>query len=259
MNKKIIFSFCSFLLVLTMLNLASGEITFWQNTRINQNDLSVTDAGYYQFYDDIETLRDTAFLDIKKALYQGRTIDIFLSANIEAMPYNTTNYIINYCEFNITHSKAEYDNEGNLLNMTDIIYGYVYNSTPVNTTEILITMKNRDSLVYGLSCYYNDSAYLFDESILFGRVATYFPAHKCNDCTQYSLEELSNEIERADEITEKELSIYNLMQEIVNFNFKIWLYVAWIVKIGFLILGVSLIFLGIYWMYQFIKDIERRI
>lgn len=241
---------------------ASAEMVLWSSVSIDTNTNSVNHHSYYQYYDDIEELSrgGQLLVDLKRSLYAGRTNDVLAWAIIEPMPYVTANYTIDYCVFNATHTKTDYDNSGNLIGVNETTYGYIYSSTGItNTTEILFKMKNRDSLIVDTRCFYNTSGYLYDESILFGRNGVYVPANKCNDCEEFSLEELSNEIERTEQKTAKEIAIYNNVQSLVTFNFSVWLYASWIVKIGLLLLAISLIFLSIYSLYQFVKDIERRI
>jgi hypothetical protein len=261
MKNKFKFTFAILFLAVLLSTNVFGEMTLWSSVSIDTNANSVNHHSYYQYYDDIEELSrgGQLIVDLKRSLYAGRTNDVIVRAIIEPMPYNLTNYTIDYCEFNATHTMTDYDNDGNLIGVNETTYGYTYSSTPANTTEILFKMKNRDSLVVDTRCYYNNSNYLYDENILFARNGIYLPANKCNDCEEFSLEELSNEIERTEQKTEKEIAIYNNVQSIISFNFSIWLFVSWIIKIGLLLLGISLIFMAIYYLYQFVKDIEARI
>lgn len=262
MRKQLMLMLIMFSLVTLFSISVSGEMTLWSNVIIDDNTDSVSQHSYYQYYDDIEALTtlDSALLDLKRSLLSGRTNDVYLWAIIEKMPYNTTNYTINYCEYNITHTQTDYDSNGNLIQINESTYGFVYSSLPsANTTYLFFRLKNRDSLVSDIRCYYNDSNYLYDENILFGRGGIYLPANKCGDCEEYTLEELSNEIDRTDEIIEQETSIYNIIQSVIDFNFTLWLIAYWLAIILFVMAGVTLIFGAMYYVYRLIKDIEENI
>jgi hypothetical protein len=92
-----------------------------------------------------------------------------------------------------------------------------------------------------------------------GRVDTFFGSYACEDCEEYSLEELSNQIDRAEEITEDELEIYDIIQQIVSLNFRLWLIASWLTKIFFLLFTIGLIFAGVYYVYRFLNDIANKI
>lgn len=260
MNKKILVGMIAFCLLLSI-SLASAEVYFWNEVKIRNDSNSVSHYGYFQFYDDIEALTglDQILLDLKKTLYAGRHVDLILRGIVENMPFDTGNYTVDYCEWNITHIQMEYDNEGNLISSTEVLHEFIYITNVTNETTIHLELKNRDSLIYDLRCYYNDSNFLYDESILFGRVATFYQANKCNDCKEFTIEELSNEIERTDEILIEELTIYGVIQNVVGFNFQIWLIISWFIKILFLLVAVGLIFMSVYYFYRFLKDVESRI
>lgn len=261
MKNQLTFALAVLFLVALFSLSVNAEMTLWSNVIIDEDSSTVAHHSYYQYYDDIEELSRAGqlFVDLKRSLYAGRTNDVILWAIIENMSYDTGNYTVNYCEYNVTHIKTDYDNDGNLINTTSIDYGFVYSGTPTNTTYLFFQMKNRDSLITDLRCYYNDSDYLYDESILFARGGIYLPANKCNDCEEYTLEELSNAIERTDEIIADETGIYNTIQTLIGFIFQLWLAVFWLIKLVLLLTGVTLIFAGVYYLFLFLRDIERSI
>lgn len=260
--KKLTFALAIISLVTLMALSVNAEMYLWNEVKIREDVGAVSQYGYFQFYDDIEAISnlDQVLLDLKRSLYAGRTVDLTLYGVVEHMPYNTTNYTIDYCEFNVTHLKTNYDNEGNLISTNETTYGWLYTSNPTaNITTVYLELRNRDSVTYDMRCYYNDTDYLYDESILFGSVTTYLPANKCNDCEEYTLEELSNEIERTDDIIEEETAIYRIVQTLFDFDFQIWLIVSWLVKILAVVVAISLAFYGVYHLFLFLRDIEGQI
>lgn len=251
-----------FLAVLLSVSVKS-EMVSWSSVAIHENTNSVSHHSYYQYYDDIEELSrgGQLIVDLKRSLLSGRTNNVIVWANIEPMPYVTANYTISYCEMNVSWMKTDYDNDGNLISTNETILGFTYSGGGINTTELYFELKNRDSLVTDVQCYYNTTnpTYLYDESVLFGRSGIYIPANKCNDCEEFTLEQLSNEIERQDQIIAEETSIYVIIQKVIDFNFQIWLILSWLVKLLLLIVAVFLVFYAIYYLYVFLKDIHDKI
>jgi hypothetical protein len=94
---------------------------------------------------------------------------------------------------------------------------------------------------------------------LVGQFDVFLPSYECKGCEEYTLEELSNQIEKNEEITLNELTIYENIQKAVDWNFTIWLIISWIIKIGFIIIAVGLIFVSVYYFYQFLQDIARNV
>jgi hypothetical protein len=177
------------------------------------------------------------------------------------MPFVLANYTIDYCEFNVSRTITNYDNDGNLISVNETTYGYTYAGGGFNKTYLYFELKNRDSLVTDVQCYYNttDPSLLHSENILFGRSGIYIPANKCNDCEEFSLEELSNEIGRTDEIIQEETEIYEIIQKIIDYNYRIWLIVSWLIKLLLVIAGIFLIFSALFYLYHFLKDIHDKI
>jgi len=265
MKNKLLFIGLAFIFLILLCNLGKSEMTSWSSVSVHEETNSVTHHSYYQYYDDIEELSrgGQLFIDIKRTLLSGRTNNVIVWAIIEPMPYVAPNFTITHCDFNITWTKTDYDSDGNLISSNETKLGYTYSSGGTNTTELYFKLKNRDSLVTDVECYYNttdpDLLYGYPDDILFGRSGIYLPANKCNDCQEYTLEELSNEIERTDEIIQEETAIYEVIQKIIEYDFKLWLIASWLVKLLLVVGGIFLVFYGIYYLYLFLKDIHDKI
>lgn len=243
-----------FALILIMINLIfcikliNAEMYFWENIIIDNSTSTVTQHGYYQFQDSSNSF-----------IGRNKNIEIVLWYTVEALPKSLYIGSVDWCNFTISHIKNEYDKEGNFLNYTTNIYNYYFTNSSLNSSQLTFYLKDRDSLVNDMVCHYTNIDELYVDNALIGRYGTYFPAFECDDCGDYTIEQLSNEIEKIDKTTQNQISIYEKIQNLIYMNFQIWLILVWLVKLGFIIAGIGLIFLGIYWFYLFIKDIEQRI
>jgi hypothetical protein len=258
-NKLLTLMIAGFFLMIFMLNFVSSEVYLYNNVeKVNSTGIVVYSAFYF--------LDDTS----SRGFARGQDIPVYFNYVVEPLPLNLSNShgVVDWCNFTITHAHNIYGTTfvafqgffgGELLNTTIETQSYYFDNNSLNSGAILINMRDKDSISAKMKCHYSDSNYLYDESILAGRFTTFMPSYECEGCTQYTLQDLSNQVEQQDNITANELAIYNNIQTAVSWNFQIWLIVSWILKIGFIFLGIALIFLGAYWFYLFLQNIARQI
>lgn len=255
MNYKLLLLTGIFILLVSPL--INSEIYLWENQiKDSSNDL-VRDHLYYQF-------KDTSL----KGIGYSRDTPVYLTYVIEALPYNLTGYggEVDWCNLTIKHLKNTYGTNfvfgegfvvGELLNSTTEIQNIYFTTGGLNTSTIEINMRNDDTILADIDCHYTNSSTLYVENALIGRWTTYIPAFECAGCTQYSLEELSQQVENQQNITNNELEIYNKIQTAVNWNFQIWLILSWILKVVFVLVGVFLIFGAGYYFYKLLTNLGR--
>jgi len=120
-------------------------------------------------------------------------------------------------------------------------------------------MKNLDYVTTNFECFYNNSDYLFVESIYGGHMSVFAPAFSCEGCDDFTFEELTQKNEEFIIRLNEQLKIYKIIQQIIAINFSLWLIASWIFKISAVIVGVGLIFAGAFWFYLFVKKMGDRI
>lgn len=258
-NKLITLIITGFFLMIIMLNYVHAEMYFWNGVeKINSTGIVVYSAFY--FFDDTSS----------RGIGKQKDVPVYFYYVVEPLPLNLSGShgAVDWCNFTIVHYHNIYGTTfiawqgffgGELLNTTIETQSYYFDNASLSADAILINMRDKDSVSAKMRCHYTDSNYLYDENILAGRFTTFMPSFECAGCTQYTIEDLSNQIEQQDNITANELSIYQNIQTAVDWNFRIWLYASWVIKIGFILVGIALIFIGVYWFYLFLQNIARRI
>jgi hypothetical protein len=258
MKFKNKFLVISLFLCVFIMPLISGEVYLWTDIKIDDSANTVTQHAYYQLEDSSAS-----------GITRHKDTEVVIWYVVEALQKNLTNSYVDWCNLSTIFIHNEYGTDfvafegfsgGELLNTTIIKESYYFENTGVvNTSQLSYLLRDRDSLTVDMKCHYNDSNYLYEENILVGRFDTFFSAFECAGCEDYTIEQLSEETERNQEITEKQLETYSLIQSVLEKNFLLWLYASWIVKIAFLIIAVTLIFLMILHLYEFFKDIGSKI
>ena len=240
------------ILILLVSPLISSEMSLW-NSVIKDTDNSLVKQHLYYWFDDTSA----------NGVGRSKVIPIYLLYNVQALPFNLTGGEVDWCNLTISHFVNEYvENNG--------LYSYVVNHTHTDVSSyyfdsgadsdmLEFDMKANDVLIADMTCHYTDVNYLYEQNLLIGSITTYTPSFECKGCTQYTLEELSNQIAQQENITQNELAVYTSIQSGVNWNFEIWLIISWIVKIGFIVVGLFLIFAGAYYLYKFLENLGREI
>ena len=242
-----------------LIGLANAEMSLWKTqlmnglsngTSFNPNyNSTVQDHIFFQF-------DDTSLQDVGR----NKPIPMTIEYQIFSLPYSLTGFggEVDWCSLITRHFKNIYDSDNNRINTT-IEYQNLNFSTNASVDRgfLYFEMRSDDTISGDVYCHYTNVSTLYLDNILVGRFSTTFlPSFECEGCSQYSLEELSNEVERSDEIFSEQTQMYNTIQRIVVMNFKVWLILKWLIAIAFLFVCVGLIFYSVYYYYQFIKKLE---
>jgi hypothetical protein len=238
-----------FLLLLGMILLsyfAQGELYLWNTvSKDYANDL----VKYHAFY----TFEDTSASGIGKS----REIPIDFLVTTENLPFSVGGVVnIDWCNFTLVHYKSVYDNDGNLINTSKETESRYYTSG-VNSETITINAKARDRIIADMSCHYDDGDYLYYENVLGGRFTTFTGSYECSGCTEFTLEELTNQINNLENISNQEIQIYENVQKVVDYDFQVWLVLSWVVKIAFIFIAIFLIISSIRYFYNFVTEMGR--
>jgi hypothetical protein len=251
-NKLLMFVMSAILLLTIMSNFVSAEVYLWNNVIVDTNSSLVKYHAFYWF-DDTSA----------KGVGTNKDVPVTLWYVVEALPYmNLSAGEVDWCNFSITHFENIYGTlvaTGQLLNTTTDTQSYYFANSSLSDGKITINMKSRDNMIADMTCHYTDSSSLYQDNALIGRFATFMPSFECAGCTQYTLEEQSNAIEKSDEITANELSIYDKIQTFIGWNYQVWLIMSWVIKIAFIFLAVLLIFGIVYYFYIFLVNLAKEI
>lgn len=245
------------LLMAIMPTFVSSEIYLW-NSVVKDNVTSVVKYHAFYFFDDTSA----------KGIGKQKDVPLTLMYQVQSLPLTLdSGNQIDWCNLTISHYHNIYGTTfiawqgflgGELLNTTTTTQNLYFNSGS-SSDKITINMRDKDYLTATFTCHYTNNTNLYEKNILAGNFATYMPSFECEGCSQYSLEELSQQTEKQSEITTNELAIYDKIQIAIDWNFQIWLILSWILKIAFIFVGIGLIFASVYYFYIFFKKLGEAI
>ena len=237
--------------VLFIIPFVSGEVYLWNSVSKDYSKNTVRETASYWFSDTSEN-----------GIGRNKNINILLWSEVEQLPFNFSGVYpvsVDWCNYTIVHDINVYDTDGNLINMSSETTILNFQNQPFNSTQLTFQLRSRDSLRVIMECHYTDPTYLYVENILVGRFYTYFPSFECDGCEEYTLEEITHQTEIQEQITESQLSVYNKIQKVVEWNWGIWLILGWIIRIVFIFIALILLFSGIYYFYKLFDNIAKEI
>lgn len=239
---------------LCLIPMVHAEISLWDYTGIKSNESIVYYHAFYSIDDTSNALLTTT-----------KPIDLFLRYTVEPLPYNLTaiypqypNAYVDWCNFTIAVSNNQFDpTTKNIINTTTTNYNYFFENTGLSFGTLQYQLRNKDSIVATMACHYTNPSTLFLENALFGRFSTYFPAFECTQCGEHDFEELTHANDNIEQRLTNETQIYTNIQNIVKINYQLWFYIIWFLKIALVLFSVSLIFIGVYYIYKFMTEVSK--
>lgn len=234
-------------LLMAVLNSVSSEIYLFNDVSVS-NITNTTDFhAFYKLIDTSDGFR-----------WRNKGVLVEFDYLTQALPFVLVSGSVDWCNLTFVHYANDYDNDGNYIGTNTSIVNYYFTNGSNSGTE-KFNLKDADEVSADMICHYTNQSEIYIDNILAGSLTTYIPSYECKGCTEFTLEELSNEIERSDEITESELKIYDISETIISFNYRLWLYGSWIIRLFLLIGAIGLIFSAVYYIYKFLVDIKNRI
>ena len=245
MKYKLITFALAFLL---LLNLSSAVVSFYQETIFLPTDMHITRTansvfwieGQYEGVRDIITSNDMLEVEIDYSMYPKT----WNEAN--------TNNIINNCTFTI-------DYFANQLNQSYVFYEETINSSDADVMgkKYFVRIPQKDGINVFMDCYFQNSS---------GRILSTptelsikLPTYECKSCLMYEWLVQQRQIVKAQVIGHNVVSIWSYIRQFAELNFEIIVALFWFFLIVVLLIGISLIFLGIFYLYLFLRKLAREI
>lgn len=83
------------------------------------------------------------------------------------------------------------------------------------------------------------------------------PTWECKACQYYEWSILSQDIIKAQTIGENTVEVFEFIKELIYLNFEIIIAIFWLILIGVSFVATSLIFVGIYWLFLYLRRVTN--
>lgn len=207
-------------------------------------DNSTNDVYYegYYFVDDTNS----------NNISTGTPINIVYSYFVEQLPYFT----VDYC--NLSIEKTTYSRL--LFNITLNSSTYFYKNFDTSNTVSGIseqksyTLYGRDQLRTEFKCHYSDLSNYKNNNRFPVITELLSSSYSCQECINYDYGTVINS-----SINYNPYSYYDTINILLSYDYQVLLILRWIVRLSFFFLSIGIIFICIYYLYKFVKNIEGAI
>lgn len=243
--RKIIPFIIAFVL---LINLSSAVVQFYQdetifplNPHISRKTMSIVwIEGSYEGVKDVITGGTPLEVKLYYSLYPTRWNE-----------RNPTHKITN-CSLSVFYNP-------HLANSSDLIYEEtIFAGEPdVMAKSYFVMLNQKDFITSIVDCYFEDEnkTTIITPTEFFA----YFPTYECKSCQYYQWLTTNREVEKAQTIGGYTTEIWGFIGELVELNFEFILVVFWILLILTLCMGTGLIFIGMYYVYTYLRQLAREI
>jgi hypothetical protein len=240
-----------FFLLMLFVNFVNAELQYYQqrydrgNGSIeNRATLSYSKIGLFGFGSDY--------------VKGNNPLEVYLQYNIYVKTFNENNpnYQVDYCNLKIQVSRQL---EGS-VDVTVFEQNYTEEDADINKAQYFYQLYNGDQAIAVLTCNYRDLSSnntAIRDLQLPAEMQMVMPTSECKACQYYLWTKQSVDVEKTKSVGSNIISITNYIQRLVVLNFEVILALFWIFLILMLFVGIGLIFIGIYWLFLYLRRVSK--
>lgn len=255
MKKKITMISFGILLALLMLSLASAVVSHYQEILKYSQDDHITRRVLSVFWVEGDLLSGSFGNGaVRDEINSDELLEVEIDYSIYVQKWNTQNY--DYAIENCTLTINYFENKGN--------GSYVFYERTINKTDsdvlddkYFVRLNQKDGISVFMDCYFQDA----DKRSLITptELSIKLPTYECKTCQYYEWSVQQRSIREAEIVGGNSVLIWSYIQEFLTFNFEIILALFWFMVIIITLMASGFIFLGIYFLFIFLRKIARDI
>jgi hypothetical protein len=228
------------LAILLVVNLTSA--VQYHQQRILQND-SVTTRIHSFVFRDISGISEN-HIKANNPLELYVQYDVYIKSWNEKNP----NYKVDNCNVLVRYNS-------NLENETQVLLNETYteNDTDIFRDKYFVTLETRESILVDIDCEFETNRSI-DTPADFTIVT---PTWECQACQMYEWTLTERDIIKAEVIGDNTVEVIDYIKELITINFEIIISLFWIVLILTALVPMSLVFVGIYWLFLYLRRIVQ--
>lgn len=229
-----------FLLVFTLANVSA--VQYWQ---------------YKEFKSD-DTIEMRAFMgwDVgdltSDHIKTGNKLQTYVLYDVYTADWNlkNTNYTVDNCNFTIEFSDVT-------TGQNSILYNEVFTgaTTDVSRAKFFVQLDKGDSYTAVFNCKFSGQVPELLEMPVTMSLVT--PTWECKACQYYEWSKLDIDIQEAKTIGDNTLDVIQYIKALIVLNYEFVIIFFWIFLISIGMFGFSLIFIGVYWLYLYLRGVSK--
>ena len=240
MKNKIITLMLGILLLVTMANVSA--VQYFQTKSFIGNDTTNLYASVFWDFGELT----------KENIKGGNPLQTYVLYNIYPSYWNLANpdYAVQTC--NMTIRFFQY-----MDNSSRIIYNKEYTGATDDdpNAKYFVKLNKGDGYSVDVTCQF--SGIRPDSLDIPADFSIVTPTWECKACQFYEWSLLEQDIAKAKVIGENTKDVVGFIKQLILLNFEIVLALFWLILIAVSFMGTSLIFVGIYWMFLYLRKVTK--
>ena len=240
MKNKIITLMLGILLLVSITNVSA--VQYFQTKSFIGNDTISAYASVFWGFDELT----------KENIKSGNPLESYVWYNIYPSEWNLANpdYAVQTCNMTIRFFQF-------MDNSSRIIYNKEYTGATDDdpNAKYFVKLNKGDGYSVTIDCKF--SGIRPDSLDMPSDFSIVTPTWECKACQFYEWSLLEQDIAKAKVIGDNTRDVVGFIKQLVSINFEIVLSLFWLVLIAVSFLGTSLIFVGIYWMYLYLRKVAK--
>ena len=242
MMKKIMLLMTGILLLVSMVNLASAEVQYWQK---NWQGDGVGEVPY-------NVTRNHAFIIYDKDTddyIKGKSpLEIYILYDIYIKSWNelNTDYTVDWCNFTVRTYPAG-------SNATSLDYNELFTGDYRNA-KYFVRLDDGDNFFVDLDCHFNGTSASLRVPSSFQIVT---PSWECKQCQYYEWSLVERDIAKTKSIGANIVEVSDYMKKLLLLHYEIWLALFWVIIIVIAVNSTGLIFAGMLWLFLFLRGFAK--
>jgi len=238
MNNKILAITISMIFLLTIMPMISAEIQYFQ---VKQ------DLGNGTIQNLITAWYDKTGFYSEDYITGNNPLDVYVLFNIYPKTWNSANPSskVDYCEWKVSFWQSG--------NATTIIVNenYTQYDTDIMGDKYFVRMRDGEGITAYQKCYFENHSYT--DLYLPMEMQLLTPSWECKECQYYLWSLTERDIIKAKAVGDNVVEVSTYIKKLFLLNFEIWLAFFWFFLILIIFASISLIFVGIYWLFLFLR------
>ncbi len=238
--KNITIIMMGILLMVSMINLVDAEIQFFQQKLIDRGNLTNTTTIH-------------AFLDFNKEsdnfIKGDAPLEFYIQFDITIDTWNAQNpeFSVDFCNFTTRSFSGITEN-------ATVDFTQVFTGDNINDKHF-VRLQDGELWLADIDCHFDGQ----NTSIQIpANMQIVTPTFECKACQFFEWSQVEGDIFKAEAVGDNVVAVSVIIKKFITLNFEVALALFWILLIIITVHTTGLIFVGLIWMFGYLKSLTDR-